>query len=182
MRIVTASLLALIFAAPAAALVPDPAMAPLVAGSLDGPLAPLRPLLGEWDGEGWIMTAAGKEQFRSYESVTSHIGGNAVLVQGVHRSKKDGRVVHNAMAMINRDAATGAMRFRSALANGMSGDFPFETSPGRYLWVVDTPRGKVEYDARFTDSSWVEHGRLVGADGKRTDIFEMRLTRRSAAR
>jgi hypothetical protein len=142
-------------------------------------MAPLKDLIGEWTGQGWMMLPNGQRAtFRSQETVSSKLGGSAVLVEGMHRDAGTDQVVHNAMAMITWDERTKSYRFRSALSSGLNGDFPMEVSPGRFVWRVDMPGAKMEYVAEFTADRWVEKGRRIGADGKATDVFEMILTKR----
>jgi hypothetical protein len=142
-------------------------------------MAPLKDLIGSWTGEGWMMLPNGQRAtFRSQETVSSKLSGNAVLIEGLHRASDTGQVVHDAMAMITWDERTKSYRFRSALSTGLNGDFPFELSPGRYVWRVDMPGGKMEYVAEFTADRWTEKGRRIGADGKATEVFGMALTKR----
>jgi hypothetical protein len=141
-------------------------------------MAPLQELIGEWTGEGWMMLPNGQRAtFRSQEVVTSRLCGSAVLIEGLHRASDTGRVVHNAIALITWDEPGQRYRF-GALASGLNGDYPIELSPGRFVWRIDMPGGKMEYSADFTRDRWVEKGRRIGPDGKAVDVFGMTLTRR----
>lgn len=142
-------------------------------------MAPLAPLIGEWRGSGWtLMPDGSRSEFQSREIVTPRLSGNALLVEGKHYSPGNpDRLVHDAIGLITWDPRASAYRFRTSLANGMSGDYPLEVSPGRFAWRIDTPGGRIDYVAEFTSESWVERGRRTAADGRSVDFFEMRLQR-----
>jgi hypothetical protein len=171
MSIIAAALLAL--SSPTS----PPASRP--APALSQRMAPLGDLVGEWRGSGWMMMPDGtRHRFESRETVTSRLSGNALLVEGRHYEPgSPERLIHDAMAMITWDQRTGAYRFRSALANGMGGDFPLEVGPGRFAWRIDTPGGRIDYVAEFTRDTWTERGRRTGPDGRSVDFFEMTLRR-----
>ena len=65
-------------------------------------MAPLKPLVGRWEGEGWMSTpAAGRQTFISQEIVSERVGGAAMLVEGLHKSSTPPNdVVHDAMGVI----------------------------------------------------------------------------------
>lgn len=64
-------------------------------------MAPLKPLLGKWEGEGWISRQGGRETFVGRETITEKLGGAAVLVEGRHFSKaQPDLLVHDALAII----------------------------------------------------------------------------------
>lgn len=141
-------------------------------------MAPLRPLLGHWKGEGWIVRpGAGREAFIGEETITERLGGAAVLVEGKHRSKDDpAKVVHDAMAVIVWSPRDKAYRFRSHLATGQYGDAPMTVEPGRFVWTLQTPDGgRVEYATTFDATVWRETGRYSRDGVTWTPTFEMTL-------
>jgi hypothetical protein len=142
-------------------------------------MAPFAWLLGEWRGSGWMTLPDGsRHRFESREIVTPRLSGNAILVEGRHHHEgKPDQVVHDAMAMITWDSRTKAYRFRSALANGMGGDFPIEPSPNGFTWRLDTPGGQIVYVVTHENGLWTERGTRTGADGKSIPFFEMTLRR-----
>ena len=124
MRIAAAILVALIGSSLVAAKPPSaqPSSDP---DPLSERMIPLKPLLGRWMGTGWMVTPTGSRQtFGSKEAVTARLSGAALLVEGQHRTMTDGRMVHDAMAMIVWDSGRNAYRMRSQLANGMGVTFP----------------------------------------------------------
>ena len=174
MRLIAASLLAMIAAMPAAAQPTDNAAA---AVSYSERMTPLANLVGEWRGSGWILGPNGaRTTFTSNESVTRRLSGNALLVEGRHHGP-GGQLVHDALGMVVWDQRTNGYRMRTQLASGVGGDFPLEVRPGGFTWRIDTPGGRIEYTAEFTAATWTERGRRIGADGQGTDFFEMTLQR-----
>ncbi|PZQ52909.1 MAG: hypothetical protein DI570_24555 [Phenylobacterium zucineum] len=141
-------------------------------------MAPLKPLLGQWKGEGWIARpGVGRETFIGEETITERLGGAAVLVEGKHRSKADpSKVVHDAMAVIIWSPRDKAYRFRSQLATGQYGDAPMTVEPGRFVWTLQTPDGgRVEYATTFDATTWRETGRYTKDGVAWTPTFEMTL-------
>lgn len=173
MRLIAASLLAMIAATPAAAQPADTG----AAATFSERMTPLSALVGEWRGSGWILGPNGaRTSFTSHESVTRRISGNALLVEGRHQNEA-GALVHDAIAILTWDQRGGGYRMRTQLASGMGGDFPLEVRPGGFTWRIDTPGGRIEYVAEFSGDRWTERGRQIAPDGRTTDFFEMTLQR-----
>lgn len=140
-------------------------------------MAPLKPLLGRWEGEGWISRPGGRETFRGTEVVAEKLGGAALLVEGKHYSKeKADHLVHDAMAVIIWSPRDKAYRFRSQLATGQHGDAAMTVEPGKFAWTMDMgPGGRVEYVTVFDATSWRETGRFTRDGVTWTPMFEMSL-------
>ncbi len=97
-------------------------------------MALLSKLVGDWRGSGWMIMPNGKrESFVSQEIVSRRLSGNALLVEGQHRSAT-GQLIHDAMAMITWNERTGEHRMRTALSSGFGGDFPLKVTPGGFTW------------------------------------------------
>lgn len=174
MRLVAASLLAILAASPALA---QPADSAAAAVTYSERMTPLSALVGEWRGSGWILGRDGaRTTFTSQESVTPRLSGNALLVEGRHRGP-NGALVHDAIGLVVWDQRAGGYRMRTQLATGMGGDYPLEVRPGGFTWRIDTPGGQIEYVAEFAADSWVERGRQIAPDGRTTEFFEMTLQR-----
>lgn len=142
-------------------------------------MAPFAWLIGEWRGSGWTFLPDGsRHRFESRETVTPKLSGNAILVEGRHYQEgKPEQIVHDAMAMITWDSRTKSYRFRSALANGMGGDFAIEPNANGFTWRIDTPSGPIVYVVTHENGVWTERGSRTGADGKSVPFFEMTLRR-----
>ncbi|WP_369058877.1 hypothetical protein ABOZ73_14640 [Caulobacter sp. 73W] len=144
-------------------------------------MAPLKPLVGRWQGEGWMSTpAAGRQTFLSEEIVSERVGGAALLVEGLHKSKvAPNPVVHDAMGVIVWSPRDKAYRFRTNLSTGMYGDHPMTVEPGKFTWGMTVGNGgKVEYVTQFTADTWHEAGRYSPDGQTWTPIFEMTLKKK----
>lgn len=140
-------------------------------------MAPFKPLIGRWEGAGWIVRQGGRDEFIGRETISERLGGAAVLVEGRHLAKNNpDMVVHDALAVIAWSPREKAYRFRSNLATGQSGDYPMTVEPGKFTWTLTTPDGgKVEYVTIFDDKSWKETGRFSRDGATWVPIFEMTL-------
>lgn len=152
---------------------PPPPVAPV-------PEAMLRvgPMAGRWAGEGWIRRGPGEpDRFKGTETVEARLGGQVLVVEGRHLDPKDGRLVHHALGILSYDSAKGAYRFRSHLANGLSGDYQAEWKDGAFVWSMDIPRvGTTRYTIRIKDNLWEESGEMQ-REGAWIKFFEMRMQR-----
>jgi hypothetical protein len=138
-------------------------------------------LVGEWEGEGWISRGPDqRETFRSWERVQVKLGGTVLLVEGLHKAMEDGRVVHDALAMISWHPEEGRYRVDSYLANGRGGVFPGELEDGAFTWTPSVPGGpRIRYTFRLDEEGrWFETGE-ISTDGQGwRQFFEMRLVKK----
>lgn len=161
----------------------QPAARPRLAATSAAPLsermAPFGWLIGNWRGSGWTLLPDGsRHRFESREIVVPKLSGNAILVEGRHTQPgAPERVVHDAIAMITWDSRTKAYRFRSALANGMGGDFEITPTADGFTWRIDTPGGPIAYTVTHRNGVWTERGSRPGPGGTSVDFFEMSLRR-----
>jgi hypothetical protein len=144
-------------------------------------MAPLQPLVGQWEGDGWIMVqGVGRQTFVGEETITSKLGGAAILVEGRHLSPDRAKVVHDAMAVIIWSPQDKAYRFRSQLSTGLYGDAPMTVEPGKFVWTRNTPDGgRIEYVTVFDAASWHETGRYSRDGATWIPIFEMKLKKKN---
>ncbi len=163
----------------------------LVGGLLDAqapptvapvPEAMLRmgPMAGRWSGEGWIRRGPGEpERFKGTETVEPRLGGQVLVVEGRHQDVKDGRLIHHAFAVLSYDSVKATYRFRSHLANGMSGDYQAEWKDGAFVWSMEIPRvGTTRYTIRIKDGLWEEVGEMQ-REGTWIKFFDMRMKRQA---
>jgi hypothetical protein len=148
---------------------PDPAPAP------DPAMARLDFLVGEWKGEGWMMTREGKrETFASSEVIRRKLLDTALLVEGTHTG-------FEAMAVVTWDAKAQQYRWRSFTSRGAGADAQAKLVGERTLqWFPsESARYTIEISA---DGQWVEVGEYSRDGGKTwSQFFEMRLQRVGAA-
>lgn len=171
-------LILLALAAPAIAAA-QPTQPPQAAAVPEDRMAPFRWLVGEWRGSGWMLRPDGtRHSFGSRETVSLKLSGKALLVEGLHHETgHPDRIVHDAIALLTWDNRARGYRFRTALANGMNGDFAVEPTADGFIWRIDAPGGTIVYTITNQGGEWVERGRRTGSDGRETDFFEMRLRR-----
>ena len=144
---------------------PDPARARKEMQKLDW-------LVGKWEGESWMMSRDGQRQVsRGTEHVRRKVGGLALLVEG-HFTSKTGSgeaeaTVHEAMGVFSYDAAAGAIRFRTYLANGMGGEHEAKVADdGTIVWGYRVGNGEMRYTTRKgPQGEWIEVGEF-SSDGK----------------
>ena len=176
-------MLPLLLASLSSAACAQPAGRPRPAATSAAPLsermAPFGWLIGNWRGSGWTLLPDGsRHRFESREIVVPKLSGNAILVEGRHyQPGAPERLVHDAIAMITWDSRTKAYRFRSALANGMGGDFEIKPTADGFTWRIDTPGGPIAYTVTHRNGVWTERGSRPGPGGTSVDFFEMSLRR-----
>ncbi|HUS20321.1 MAG TPA: hypothetical protein VMZ25_11785, partial [Terriglobales bacterium] len=118
-----------------------------------------------------------RETFTSWEKIQSKLDGVALLVEGLHKSKATGKVVHQTLAVISYDEQAKNFRFKTNLANGRAGDYTGKVlADNVFEWGMDVPRGRIRYTIKLTEKSeWSEVGEY-SADGTTwRKIFEMTL-------
>jgi hypothetical protein len=128
---------------------------------------------GNWAGKGWMYVQGGrKEEFEQTEKVQMKLDGTILLIEGVGRN--DGKVIHNALAIVTWDKEKSEYNFRSYLATGRAGVFKGEIKEGAFYWY---PNQVIRYIISLTSKGqWFEIGEM-NRDGKWTKFFEMTLDR-----
>lgn len=140
-------------------------------------IAKLDFMVGEWAGEGSMLTPGGRFEFRQTESVRTNLDGAILLIDGrgyAQAAPPDAAPVFSAFAVISFDEAKGAFAFRS-YASGHYGDFAARLAEdGAFEWTAPTMR----YVLRIDDKGrWVETGERRNEKGEWTPFFEMTLTK-----
>ena len=140
----------------------------------------LAPLVGEWEGGGWIQRGPERASFTSHESVRHVLDRTALLVEGQHYMERDGEKipVHNALALIRR-AAGGDYTMHSWLSDGRDTEGWARWRDGEFQWGFTLPNGsrEVRYRIRVEDDRWTEAGETRIADGEWMTFFGMELDR-----
>ncbi len=135
-------------------------------------------IVGEWNGEGWMdMPGGAREIFTSWEKVQSKLDGLALLVEGLHKSKATGKVVHQTLAVLSYDEPAKNFRFKTNLANGRAGDFTGSVpSDNVFVWGMDSPRNKIRYTITLNaKGEWFEIGEYSADGATWRKFFEMTL-------
>jgi hypothetical protein len=150
--------------------------------SLQASLQPLAFLIGEWDGTGWIRTGPGEPAtFHQHEVVRAAAGGSVLIIDGLGRSTvpgQDGRIVHQAFAVVSYDSAGSRFRWRAYRAGGDELDVVPEVGRDRLTWGFPSPGGSIRFTIdRTAGGDWHEIGEFVRAGAPDTKFFEMTLQR-----
>lgn len=132
-------------------------------------------LVGQWRGTGWIQQGKSRETFAGTENVQRKINGLALLVEGNFKNK-EGKVIHETIALLSPNLQRKNYDFRAYLADGNGGDYEFKAVEDGWQWGFQFPGGTIRYDIKINDNSWVETGYFSQDNGKTwMNIFEMRL-------
>ena len=136
-------------------------------------------LVGEWKGEAVVRMGPGEPvRVQQVERVQSKLGGKVLLIEG--QGTEDGKIVHDALAVISWDEAKKTHRFSTYLFNRPSAETTLEvTGPNSAVWGLDTPQGRMRYTMRLTEKGeWHEIGEFT-RDGGATwvQFIDMRLTK-----
>ena len=142
-------------------------------------------LAGEWKGEAWYQMGpnAKREYVLQHEKVTPRAGGNALLIEGVGRAKKEdgtaGEVVHDALAMLRWDDAAKKYRFSTAVAGRGTAEPDFDvTGPNKAVWSMSVPQGTMRYTITLTEKGeWLEVGEFSRDGEKWSKFLEMTLAK-----
>jgi hypothetical protein len=171
----TATAVLLTFALPALAGAQPPA-APSPSPARVAAMQKLSFMEGVWKGTAWMQMGPKKEDTTSMETVSREVGGNALLVKGVHRIA-DGRVVHDTLGVLFAKE-DGTYAFHTWLANGRNGVHAGEWKDGAFVWGMETPGMRIRYTIRLDERGrWFEIGERSPDGATWTKFFEMTLTR-----
>jgi hypothetical protein len=133
-------------------------------------------LAGDWKGKATIQMGPQQESHADQEEkVWKGAGGTVYVIQGL--GKEEGRVIHDALAVLSWDPTEKAYRLRAYTADGRSVDADVEVNESSVIWSFKTPRGRVRYVIQQTpEGQWHEEGFFISPDGERK-FFEMTLER-----
>jgi hypothetical protein len=128
-------------------------------------------LVGEWKGEGWVVTREGKrETFSSTELIRKKLLGTALLIEGTHTG-------FEAIAVVTYDANAQQYRWRSFTSRGGGVDAEAKLTGERTLqWY---PSANSRYTIAIGETGqWKEVGEYSRDEGKTwTQFFEMSVQR-----
>lgn len=132
----------------------------------------LKFMVGNWSGTGWMMGRNVKSEFEQTERIEFKLDSTAILIEG--KGKSNGKVIHNALAILTYNKNEDNYSFRSFLPSGMNAEFKAEKIDNKLYWY---PNENVRYVIWQTDNGqWYEKGDFK-RDGNWTQFFEMTLDR-----
>lgn len=131
-------------------------------------------IVGDWAGTGWMMGPDGqKHRFEQTENISFKLDSTAILIEGI--GKTDGKITHNALAIVTFIKDDESYKFSSYLSTGRSGDFKGELIDGKFYWY---PNETMRYIIYLNDQGqWYETGEMKR--GKEWfQFFEMTLDKK----
>ena len=133
----------------------------------------LRFITGKWKGQGWMMGPDRKKaDFDQTENIQFKLDSTAILIEGLGRN--NGKIIHNAMAIVSYNKADKNYTFQSYLQNGRKGEFKAELIDEKFHWYpMENMRYIIELNA---DDQWFEIGEIKRGDTW-YQFFEMTLDR-----
>ena len=127
-------------------------------------------LVGDWKGSGWRMGPEGRATFDQTEKIRFKLDSTAILIEGKGRS--NGRVVHNALAILTYNKSDESYSFRSYLQNGQNAEFKGELIGDKFYWY---PTDQVRYIIWINEEGqWYEKGEFRRGDSW-SQFLEMTL-------
>ena len=135
----------------------------------------LDPMIGRWQGAGWIQQGPERETFTGTENVQRKLDGLAVLVEGRFVDKKD-VVIHETLAVLSYNQTSKDYDFNTFLASGRKGQYTMKATDAGWQWGFSFPAGVIRYDIKITPDTWHEAGQMSMDEGKTwKPFFEMTL-------
>ena len=127
-------------------------------------------MVGNWKGTGWMMGQGGKSEFEQTEKIQFKLDSTAILIEGM--GKANGKIVHNALAILTYNKTDNNYSFRSYLQNGQNAEFKAELIDKKLYWY---PNENVRYIIWLDEKGqWYEKGEYQRED-KWFQFFEMTL-------
>ncbi len=130
-------------------------------------------LAGKWSGNGWMYGQdRNRYEFEQIEDIQFKLDSTTLLIEGLGRS--DGKIIHNAMAIVSYNRENSDYGFNSYLANGRKGEFKAELIDDKFYWYpMENMRYIIEINPQ---GQWFEIGEFNQGD-QWFKFFEMTLTK-----
>lgn len=128
---------------------------------------------GNWKGTGWMMNSNGKSEFSQTEEVQFKLDSTAILIEG--KGISNGKVIHNALAILTYDKNKEHYSFRSYLPSGMTAEFKAEIIDNKLYWY---PNENVRFIVWLNENKqWYEIGEYKRGE-EWNKFFEMTLDKK----
>ena len=141
-------------------------------------------VIGEWEGEGWVMMPQGnRETSIVTESIHYDLDNTIITLKGLGMSERDGEKikVHDALGVMYYDPFAKEYKMKSWLSRGMSTDanVKVEDEGNIVWWFKAGPVGTIRYTIKIRDGKWNEIGEMSQDGENWTKFFEMNLVKKS---
>ncbi|HEX9828005.1 MAG TPA: hypothetical protein VGA80_15505 [Flavobacteriaceae bacterium] len=151
--------------------------------SNENPLDKLKFIIGEWEGEGWMMTQTGKQSTKIKETASCKAGGTVLVLEGLGTKldtiTNEEKVVHDAFGVIYLDPRTNTLALH-AYKDGYVNESNIEfINDKKIRWFLDIPNGsKIRFTADYsTENKWVEIGEFSRDGSNWVQFLGMELTK-----
>ncbi|HTF42728.1 MAG TPA: hypothetical protein VK641_02450 [Terriglobales bacterium] len=139
-------------------------------------------LVGNWSGEASALRGAGIfVELAQTESAHFKLDGLLLVIEGVGRTKADGKPALQALGLISFDDETGTYRMR-AFNDGqwLECEVKLADSGDSISWGFTFGQFKTTTELRINDiGEWTECGELVTSEGSVHKILDLRVKRDS---
>jgi len=130
--------------------------------------------IGDWSGKGWTISREGRRiEFDLSEKVQSKVGGTVLLVEGRGAGRTatgEELVVHDGIAVVSFDAATGRYRWNGHERGFGAMDAEPVLVDGGFAWTFRVPETTLRFTILIDGETWHETGE-ASADGKAWSTF-----------
>lgn len=134
-------------------------------------------MAGDWEGSGSVQMGPGpRATFTQTEHIQFKQEGTSLLVEGLGKGPS-GETVHDALAVITFDQATGKYKFRSFLI-GRFADTEGELNGNTFVWGLNAGPMKIRYTITIANGQWREIGERSQDGATWIPFFEMTLKRK----
>ena len=139
-------------------------------------------LVGEWSGEASALRGPGQiAELTQTESTQFKLDGLVLVIEGVGRTKADGKLSLQALGLISFDDETGTYRMR-AFNDGRWLETEVKLADGvnSISWGFALGEFKTTTVLRINEKGeWTEHGELVIGDRPAQKMMELKVRRSS---
>ena len=140
-------------------------------------------LVGDWSGDASVLRGPGQfAELAQTESAHFKLDGLVLMIEGVGRTKADGKLSLQALGLISFDDETGTYRMR-AFNDGRWLETEVKLADGgnSISWGFKLGEFKTATVLRINENGeWTEHGELVIGDRPAQKMMELRVRRISA--
>ncbi|HEX4770042.1 MAG TPA: hypothetical protein VH351_04370 [Bryobacteraceae bacterium] len=139
-------------------------------------------LVGDWSGEATVLRGPGQfAEMAQTESAQFKLDGLVLMIEGVGRTKIDGKPALQALGLISFDDETGTYKMR-AFNDGrwLETDVELAESGNSISWGFAIGAFKTTTVLRINESGeWTEHGELFINDRPPQKMMDLRVRRTS---
>lgn len=138
-------------------------------------------LQGNWEGSGWVVTPAGREESSVKEFAAYEAGGTVMMLRGKGFKVEDGaeKIVHDAVGVLYYDVFEKKYKLHSFISRGMNTVANVEIlDQGKFKWWFSAGPNTIQYTLSYENDTWTEIGEMIDPTGTSRQFFSMQLKRK----